>query len=96
MSARHIATGPLRLYVVTVAAEIVVLATSPERARQHAISTGAEALSGGDYEDAEPLTRLPSTWELRAIPFGADDCGRQRTIGEWIEAGAAPHYRSEP
>lgn len=79
-----------QLYVVELLQELVVVAESKQE---------AEALArDADYDtpsvSATELCFLPADWDLDCIPWGEqDDSNPDRTVGEWIELGAAPRYR---
>lgn len=78
-----------RLWVVTLAAEVVVLAES----RSDAEDEARDALQSGDVnpepDPASPMTWLPAGWDMGCIPYGADG---DETIEDAIAAGAAPEY----
>jgi hypothetical protein len=85
---------PKRLYVVTVESSVVVVAEDVDQARVLArkpdVEFNFEALGAHISE----LTYLPDDWDEDSIPFGLRaDADRDRTIGGWIDAGAAPVYR---
>lgn len=82
-----------RLFTVTIETEIVVLAEDADEAEEIAI----DAIDGLDSDawdsHAMPMATLPAGWEGDAIPYGPgveDD--PDRTVGQWIEQGAAPEY----
>lgn len=84
---------PKRLFTVTIEADIVVLARDEDEATDIAIET----LSHLDDEEwnvsPSRMTYLPGDWDADCIPFGdgvPED--PDRTVGEWIELGAAPEY----
>jgi hypothetical protein len=78
-----------RLWVVTLAAEVAVLAESMADAEDEA----REALRSGDVDPEpdrpSPMTWLPAGWDKSCIPYGADG---DETIEDAIAAGAAPEY----
>jgi len=76
------------LYIVTLEAEVVVLAESREDAMKIAdqISKFDFDLEAGLGTD---LTYLPGDWDEGCIPFGESE---DKTIAEWVAAGAAPLY----
>lgn len=84
---------PLRLFVVTFSAEMVVVAEDAEGAREAADDARSE-MSDRDYDiQAETMRHLPEDWGMESIPFGAraqDDA--ERSVARWIELGAAPEY----
>lgn len=82
----------LKLYTVTLSAEIVVLAESKEEAEDIALHGSDDAIDHLDA-DAQPMGHMPSDWDGSEIPFGeCDEDAPDRTVGEWIELGAAPEY----
>ena len=81
----------LKLYTVTLSAEIVVLAESKEEAEDIAL-LHLDVIDHLDA-DAQPMGHMPSDWDGSEIPFGErDEDAPDRTVGEWIELGAAPEY----
>ncbi len=84
----------LKLYTVAIETEIVVLANSPGEAEEQAANAQSD-LSESDYGiHARNMSHLPAEWEMDSIPFGEkDDDDPDRTLGEWIERGAAPEYK---
>lgn len=87
-----------RLYNVTIELEAIVVADNDE----DAIEAIRDAIRNGDldlspYEasfDAQPMTHYPMDWTNDSIPFGdREDADPDRTIGKWIEMGAAPELQ---
>lgn len=78
-----------KLFLVTYATEVVVLAENESQAR----SIARECVAGRDLHleplEAQPLDVLPSSWDESCLPYGDDS---DKTIGQWIEDGAAPKY----
>lgn len=77
-----------RLYVVTLSMEVVVVAEGPSEASRIAEVADIDFHSWDG--DAVEMRHLPGDWDLDCIPFG--DADPERTVGQWIEAGAAPAY----
>jgi hypothetical protein len=83
-----------RLYVVSVEAETIVLATSPEEARKFAAKDAEFTFYPEDFI-AREMTHMPADWDEGALPYGLrDEADPDRTVGQWIEAGAAPTYKT--
>jgi hypothetical protein len=83
----------LQLYTVTVETEVVVLASSESEAEYEARYAVRHDVDDLDAY-AKPMRYMPGEWDRDAIPFGErDPADPNRTIGEWIDAGAAPEYR---
>ena len=85
-----------RLYNVTVATDIIVVAESEDEAEELAI----QALDDSDPEDfgasASTFTHYPGGWSDGSIPFGyRDPASPDRCVGGWIEIGAAPEHTSQ-
>lgn len=82
----------LKLYIVTLSVEVVVVAESAMAASEMATKT--DVTDGLSYEsEATELRFIPAEWDLDSLPYGdVDEETHDRTIGEWIEAGAAPLY----
>jgi hypothetical protein len=80
-----------QLYNVELTREIVVLAESREEAERRAL----EADDDGDPDvHAHEMTYYPGDWDDDCIPFGdRDDEDPDRTVGKWIELGAAPKLK---
>jgi hypothetical protein len=78
-----------KLYVVAISMEIVVVANSAKEAEEIATS-GIDDTP--DYS-AVPMTWFPYGWEPDSIVYGNVDVEEvDRTLGEWIDRGAAPEY----
>lgn len=77
-----------KLYVVTFAMDMVVAATSEEEAEAIARREQFFETANLDIDETREMTHLPGQWELDALVYGKPE----RTVGEWIEAGAAPAY----
>lgn len=74
-----------KLYVVTVETEIVVVADD----EADAVDAARDASIDFDLDyAAAPMRFLPWGWDGGEIPFG--DADEERTVDEWIAAGAAP------
>ena len=83
----------LRLYTVTVETEVVVLASSESEAEYEARYAVRHDVDDLDAF-AKPMRYMPGEWDRDAIPFGErDPAAPDRTIGQWIDAGAAPEFR---
>lgn len=83
-----------RLYTVEVGNEVVVLARSADEAEHIVRMNMREVL-----EQAELLNRpcemahMPDGWDETSLPYGGDYTDHtDRTVGDLIEAGAAPRY----
>ena len=82
---------PLRLYTVTLTAEVVVLATDPSDAMTQAINARYDE----EEWDAIPsdLRELPDSWEGDSCPFGRQHPEHAHaTIDELISLGCAPKW----
>lgn len=80
-----------QLWTVSFTTYFVVLAKD----RQEAIAEARDVVRECDHDDehAEPLVALLGDWDLYMIPFGhSDPDDPDRTLGQWIERGAAPAY----
>ena len=85
-----------RLFTVTITTEVIVLAESESEAQQLARSESDISFSECDYH-ASPLRYFPGDWDKSSIPFGEQlEEAPDRTVGEWIDAGAAPEYKLRP
>lgn len=82
-----------KLYVVSVEAEMLVVASSAEEAKALAIQEGEFDFYDDAYR-ADEMTHIPAGWDLDSIPFGLrDDADPDRTVRDWIEKhGAGPTY----
>jgi hypothetical protein len=86
-------TEERRLYVVTVESEVLVVARNREEAEKLAQDESFD-FDGPDYHASE-MTYMPAVWDKDCLPYGLrDEKEPDRTVGEWIEAGAAPAYKS--
>ena|SRR5271154_5788206 len=85
-------TESKKLFIVSIQNEIIVLADSLHEAAQLAKFESDIEMDKADYF-ASPMNHFPGDWDAKCIPFGdrADEAP-DRTVGEWIEAGAAPEY----
>lgn len=82
-----------QLFVVTLTREILVVADDAFEAQEMAQDAERE----GDLEEpaahAVEMSFLPGGWEMTSIPWGdRDETDPDRTVGKWIEMGAAPQY----
>lgn len=81
-----------RLYNVTVEAEIVVLADSQQEAEKIAARLSRFDMDPWDTT-ARDFSHMPNDWDKDSIPFGDEDpANPDKTVGEWLEDGAAPEY----
>lgn len=88
---------PIKLYVVTVTREYVYASTFDSRLEVMHEFEGA--LLAGEFDDdatgdeisAAPMTYMPAEWDADSIPYGSCVEG-DTTVGQLIEAGAAPEY----
>ena len=81
-----------KLFVATITHEVIIVADDAFFAAAH-----ASKLSASDYGEAEvdvtEMITLPADWDEEAIPFGDRAEGDpDRTVGAWVERGAAPAY----
>ncbi len=85
-----------RLYNVTIEAEIIVVAESQSEAEQAALHSFRDLDRAEFGASAGVLRFFPCDWDEDAIPFGYrdPDCS-DRTVGEWIDMGAAPEYKAD-
>jgi len=82
-----------RLFTVTIENEIVVLAENKEEAEEIAQDSLGDLDSHSWDAHATPMATLPAGWEADAIPYGPGVKDEpDRTVGTWIERGAAPEY----
>lgn len=80
-----------QLYVVSIEAEIVVLAESEDQAEKLAKKAKRD-VDDWDYR-GKAMSHMPSGWEGDCVPFGlSEDSDPARDIDGWVEAGAAPEY----
>jgi len=79
------------LWVVTISAEVVVLAEDSIDAVEEARSAIRDGSVEPEPESAGEMTYLPDGWDLDCLPYGGDN--DDETLGVLIEAGAAPKYR---
>ena len=78
-----------KLYVVSTELEVIVFAESKDEAERVASRLQSYDILQGDLGwAAQEMCWLPADWDLDCNPFGESDS----TIGELIEAGAAPAY----
>jgi len=55
-----------------------------------------EGIDGLEPSHVRPMSYLPSDWDLDAIPFGnREKSDPDRSVGKWIELGAAPEYKTK-
>lgn len=81
----------LKLFHATLAVEVVVLATSAEAAMQ--IAEDEARKHSADVGGIVEMDCIPEGWDEECIPLGhCDPAAPDRTLGQWIEAGAAPKY----
>lgn len=82
-----------KLFIVSVEAEILVVAETLEEAKTFAIKEGEFDFDSSDY-CAREMTHMPAGWDGDSMPFGfRDDAAPDRDVDGWIEEGAAPTYR---
>jgi hypothetical protein len=83
-----------QLFTVTVEHEIIVVADSADKAED--LAREADIDEEPDFH-ATPLRYLPAEWEGDSIPYGdRDETEPDRTVKQWIDAGAAPQYNITP
>lgn len=78
-----------KLYCVRIECEVIVIAEDEDEA----IEAAEDAVDDIDLFDSatpEPLRYLPFGWDGREIPYNANRDMPERSVNEWIEAGAAP------
>lgn len=81
-----------RLYNVTIETEIVVLAESRFDAEKIASRIPHQEAHLWDVT-AREFSHMPTDWWDNSIPFGNEDpVNPDKTVGEWLEDGAAPEY----
>jgi len=79
-----------KLYTVTIEAEVVVVAESPEEAQEEAEQA---VIDTELHFHAVPMHSLPAGWSRESIPFGVGvDEDEDRTTQGWIDVGAAPEF----
>lgn len=82
------------LYAVKIEIEVLVLAESRKEARETAEGMWSE-IRGNEEASfyAVEMSSMPNNWELDCLPYGhMQDEEYDRTVGGWIELGAAPRY----
>ncbi len=84
---------PKRLFTVTIETDLVVLARDADEAEGIAMDALNHVARDEWSACPSPMTYLPGDWDTDCIPFG-DGVPEEpdRTIGKWIEFGAAPEY----
>ena len=85
-------TSSKKLFVVTAEIEVIVLAESREEAEKITNEQRLHDVAQGELGwHAQEMTWIPADWDISCLPFSDDqhDC---QTIGELIDAGAAPTY----
>jgi hypothetical protein len=85
-----------KLYVVGAEIEALVLAESREEAEK--IISGErlhDITSGGLDWHAREMLWIPGDWDEECMPFGTQEQGDEKTVGELIKAGAAPAYAEQ-
>lgn len=81
-----------RLFTVTIETEILVVAESEAEAAKIAESDVEVEWHDSDYI-ARPMDHMPTGWDDKCIPFGDRlEEDPDRTVGKWMEAGAAPEF----
>ncbi len=83
----------MKLFIVRIETEIVVAAEDADAAAHFAAGITQDL---DDYRiAATPMTRLPDGWTIDVAPWGYHELteNQDRTIDEWIDAGAAPEYK---
>ncbi len=79
-----------RLFEVRFATEFVVVADDAQEASRLAETAMSQERPSIGVDDVRPFDGLPSGWSRGDIPFGyRDPANRDRSLGEWIELGAA-------
>lgn len=76
-----------QLFIVEISAETVVLAENEQEAME--IAEGYAMDLTFEAHRPERLTALPDGWDEDSLPYGDDS---DKTIGQWIDEGAAPKY----
>lgn len=80
-----------QLFVVQLTYEVVIVADDAASAEN---ISNTEPIDRGEADViVRKLSYLPADWELDSLPFG-DQVEEEpdRTVGRWIELGAAPDY----
>jgi hypothetical protein len=84
---------PKRLFTVTVETDLVVLACDEQEAEDIAMEALDHVADDEWNVCPSPMTYLPAGWDESCIPFGEGaEEDPDRTVGKWIELGAAPEY----
>lgn len=80
-----------QLFIVQLTYEVVIVADDAASAER---ISNTESIERGEPETAvRSLSYLPADWEMDSIPFGDRvEEDPDRTVGRWIELGAAPDY----
>ena len=82
-----------KLWTVTMQTEVVVVAENEFEAEESAQA----ALREGDLDHSsvvQGMSYIPSGWNKNSIPWGdRSEEDPDRTLGQWIELGAAPEYQ---
>jgi len=82
-----------QLYVVCIEHEIIVVAENEVEAIRHAGDSLRDLDIGTDDMTASPMSYLANGWGTGEIPYGyRDPKDPDRTVGEWVQQGAAPKY----
>lgn len=79
-----------KLYTVEMKLEIVVIAESESEAEEAAEDAWHEMSVSDASVNAFEMSHLPWGWEGGELPWRPNDDLPERTVDEWIEAGAAP------
>jgi hypothetical protein len=79
-----------KLFVVTIETEVVVLAEDESQAEEEAQRHVRGEIDEWDFR-AAPMSFMPAGWDEDCFPFQQND-QPDRTVGEWIDLGAAPKY----
>src|SRR5687767_4810150 len=77
-----------QLFVVSLEAEVLVLADSPEDAEERAMRIPGLDVKEAMSAYASPMSYWPVDWEPESFPFGDDQ--NEKTAGELVAEGAAP------
>lgn len=86
-------TPTKRLWHVTLSTDAIILADSLEAAEAIARRHRHEIAKDLDIEDTHLMDHYPAEWDAESIPYGdVDPEDPDRTVGAWIERGAAPIY----
>lgn len=80
-----------QLFVVQLTYEVVIVADDAAAAER---ISNTEHIDRGEADTVvRPLSYLPADWDKDSIPFGDRvEEDPDRTVGQWIELGAAPDY----